>query len=412
MAKWQWIYSQLTQKLWLRASLFCLAGVVSALAGALFGDTMPEDITRKIGATAVDDILNIIASSMLAVTTFSLSIMVAAYASAASSATPRASRLLLSDRRSQNALSTFIGSFLYSLVGIVALKMEVYGDAGRLILFATTVAVIIFVVVTLLRWIEYLSNLGRVGHTINTVEKAAARVLDAYRRQPALGGVAERGFTPTPSHAVITHDTIGYLQYVDAARLSKAAELSGHPVHIVSRPGAFNDGRRPLAYIAASAGADIVGICREAFVFHDDRSFDQDPRYGIIVLSEIASRALSPAINDPGTAIDVIGTQLRLLAMLDDAKAEDPLYQNVFAPPVDLRDFFEDAFMAIARDGAGMVEVGIRLQKSLRMLAEMPHAGFAPHASALSHYAARLAAKALPLEDNKAAIEALVFDPK
>ena len=36
------------------------------------------------------------------------------------------------------------------------------------------------------------------------------------------------------------------------------------------------------------------------FVIGGSRVFDQDPRFGLLVLSEIASRALSPAVNDPG----------------------------------------------------------------------------------------------------------------
>lgn len=51
----------------------------------------------------------------------------------------------------------------------------------------------------------------------------------------------------------------------------------------------------------------------EAFVVGDQRTFDNDPRFGLVVLAEIADRALSPAVNDPSTAIDVIGTLTRLL---------------------------------------------------------------------------------------------------
>lgn len=90
-------------------------------------------VARNIVAEAVDSILQIIANSMLAITVFSLSTMVAAYAKASAGATPRATELLLQDNTAQNALSTFIGAFLYSLVGIIALYMGVYGESGCLI---------------------------------------------------------------------------------------------------------------------------------------------------------------------------------------------------------------------------------------------------------------------------------------
>lgn len=116
-----------------------------------------------MGAEAVDNILNILASSMLAVTTFSLSIMVAAYGSATTNVTPRATRLVVEDVTTQNVLATFIGSFLFSLVGIVALNMGAYGERGRVILFIVTLVVIALIIFTLLRWIQHLTSLGRVG---------------------------------------------------------------------------------------------------------------------------------------------------------------------------------------------------------------------------------------------------------
>ena len=106
----------------------------------------------------------------------------------------------------------------------------------------------------------------------------------------------------------------------------------------------------------------------------DTRSYDQDPRFGASVLTEIASRALSPAVNDPGTAIDVINRALRVLAVWDEPVEEDDddgavLYPNVHVPPIRLEDLFDDLFTPIARDGAGIVEVGLRLQKALAILA-------------------------------------------
>ncbi|HIA0041491.1 TPA: DUF2254 family protein, partial [Escherichia coli] len=108
----------------------------------LFKSMIPESVSVKVGAEAVDNILNILASSMLAVTTFSLSIMVTAYGSATTNVTPRATRLVVEDVTTQNVLATFIGSFLFSLVGIIALNMGAYGERGRVILFIVTLVVI------------------------------------------------------------------------------------------------------------------------------------------------------------------------------------------------------------------------------------------------------------------------------
>jgi uncharacterized membrane protein len=86
------------------------------ILGILLDSYVPKSWTFELGASAVDSLLSIIASSMLAVTTFSLSTVVAAYSSATSTATPRATNLLLDDTVTQNMLATFIGAFIYAIV--------------------------------------------------------------------------------------------------------------------------------------------------------------------------------------------------------------------------------------------------------------------------------------------------------
>lgn len=140
--RWQWILRQTLKKLWFRATLFAMVAIITALLSILFRSMIPESVSVKVGAEAVDNILNILASSMLAVTTFSLSIMVTAYGSATTNVTPRATRLVVEDVTTQNVLATFIGSFLFSLVGIIALNMGAYGERGRVILFIVTLVVI------------------------------------------------------------------------------------------------------------------------------------------------------------------------------------------------------------------------------------------------------------------------------
>ena len=169
----RWATHRLTKRLWFRASLFSLLGVATALLAVVFKDFVPESLPTRIGADAVDKILGIIASSMLAVTTFSLSTMVTAYGAASSGVTPRATTLVMEDTTTQNALATFIGSFLFSLVGIIALSTGAYGEAGRVVLFAVTILVILLVIGTLLRWIDHLSRLRR--------ERAVAKVKKAAR---------------------------------------------------------------------------------------------------------------------------------------------------------------------------------------------------------------------------------------
>ena len=99
---------------------------------------------------------------MLVVATFSLSTVISAYAAASADTTPRVTELLMQDTTAQNALSTFVGGFLFSLAGLIGLSAGVYGKDGHIILFAMTILVVLVIVVTFLRWVGVLSSFGRV----------------------------------------------------------------------------------------------------------------------------------------------------------------------------------------------------------------------------------------------------------
>lgn len=407
-SRWLWILSQVTRRIWVRATLFSVLAIGTALIAIVISPYIPEDLPTKVGADAVDRILGIIASSMLAVTTFSLSTMVSAYSAATSNVTPRATRLVMEDTTTHNVLSTFVGSFLFSLVGIILLSTGAYGDRGRVVLFVVTIAVIMLIVGTLLRWIDHLSRLGRVAETTELVEGVTAEAMRARRKNPYLGGQPlgdpekEIPATARPIYCSL----IGYMQHIDTGKLSVIAGEGKGRIFVGKLPGQFSVPTVPIAWGEGIESDDQEKAIRNCFSIGDTRSYDQDPRFGASVLSEIASRALSPGINDPGTAIDVIGRAVRVLAVWSEPLAPESddgvPYPNVFVPGIELEDLFDDLFTPIARDGASVVEVAIRLQKALRDLASLdPKGRYAENARRHSRLALERAECGLKIDDDK-----------
>lgn len=402
-SRWRFVLRQFSRRLWVRASAIGAIGVLAAVLATVAERFIPFDIPGSINPESVDTILNIIASSMLAVTTFSLSAMTSAYGSATSNVTPRATKLLIEDTVTQNVLSTFVGSFLYGIVGIVVLQTGAYGDKGRVILFVVTIGVIALIVFQLMRWIDHLTRLGRVGETTSRVEDAALHAIQARRQNPYLGG--------SPSFCSKTADfssmspvragVVGYVQHMDMQALSGLAERINGDIHVVVNPGAFVYRDSILAYRDGSQASpdkdeDPDDALRHAITIGNERNFEQDPRFGLVVLSETAQRALSPAINDPGTAIDVIGRVTRLLSRwADPIEDQAPEFPRVFILGLAAEDLFEDAFMTIARDAATQVEVHLRLQKSLAALARLGSAEFRAAARRQAALAMSRAEKAL-----------------
>lgn len=136
---------------------------------------IPASTVLNISIDTLGSLLDIIASSMLAVTTFSLSIMVAAFASASSSGTPRAYSLMMSDDNTRLAISSFISAFIYAVIAKIALGLEYYGPSGRFVLFISTILVLMYLIYTLIHWVQTLSKLGNLTTTIDKIETAAKR---------------------------------------------------------------------------------------------------------------------------------------------------------------------------------------------------------------------------------------------
>lgn len=378
-SKWRWWLNQVVRRIWFRATLFSILGVATALIAVAVSPYIPRELPTKIGADAVDKILGIIASSMLTVTTFSLSTMVSAYSAATTNVTPRATKLVMEDSTTQNVLATFVGSFLFSLVGIIALTTGAYGDQGRVILFVVTLGVIILIIVTLLRWIDHLSRLGRVTETIERVERATTEALEAWLATPFLGGHRLEENDPRAAYpnTPIRRDEVGYVQHVDAGVLFEIAEEFDLQIALVATAGKLVAPTIALAWIVGDAPEEVQKRVASAFTIGDVRSYDQDPRFGAAVMAEIASRALSQAVNDPGTAIDVISRAIRILAIWDKQPTDQEIiYPRLYVAPLRLEDLFDDLFVPIARDGASILEVALRLQKAFLTLSQFGKAKF------------------------------------
>lgn len=401
------VLRHLRERLWIKPLIVCVLSIGAVFLAKLMDTTELARFVPEITKESTETLLKIMASSMLMMATFAVASMVAAYASASRTATPRSIPLIIADDLSQNALSAFIGAFIYSLVALVALMNGIYGGRGsRFILFSLTILVLVVVIITFIRWVDNIARLGRVGHTIDKVEATAAEAIRKRLSAPRLGGVAV--FSPPEGSRAVFGKTIGYVQHVDTAALQKRAVQSHLRIVVAALPGTFCTPNRPVAWVILEASGSLSDEDAEAvaatFEIGSSRVFEQDPRFGLLVLSEIASRALSPAINDPGTAIVVTGTFVRLFVLWNEyGKADDVSrveFDRVAVPELSMADMFDDAFTGIARDGASSVEVVVRLLKALEALAASEDAAMRDNALRHAGLALVRAEKALKISDD------------
>lgn len=411
------ILKHFRERLWVKPLIVCVLSCATVFLANLVDTSELGRFLPNVTEESTETLLKIMASSMLMMATFAVASMVAAYSSASRTATPRSFSLIITDDVSQNALSVFIGAFIYSVVALIAMMNGLYAGRDRhFILFSLTGTVLALVIFTFIRWVDNIARLGRLEHTIAMVETAAAKAIRKRQTAPRLGGVAAFG-PPDAGRAVF--GAIGYVQRVDIAALQALAVQSQLRIVVAALPGTFSAPNRPVAWVSRDASGSVSDEDAEAtaaaFSIGGARDFDQDPRFGLLVLSEIASRALSPAVNDPGTAIGVTGTLVRLFVLWNESGKADDIntvqFDRVAVPELSMADMFDDAFTGIARDGAGNVEVVTRLLKALESLAVIGNVTMRDNALRHARLAMLRSENAMQIPDDLRAIrEATKFE--
>ncbi|HEA53346.1 hypothetical protein LCGC14_0627050 [marine sediment metagenome] len=417
----RFVFSRIKERLWVKPLMLSGLSVGGAFIAKLADNLGFSGVFPEVSLESVESLLSIMASSMMVIATFAVGSMVAAYASASASATPRSIPLVIADDVTQNALSAFIGAFIFSIVSLIAIQNQMFDSAGRFAIFALTLLVFAIVVITFVRWVDRIARLGRVVNTIEQVEKAAGDALDRRRHAPTLGALTVSPRQAEGKGLPVYSPTVGYVQHIDLETLQSHAEALKCHATVTALPGTFVCAGRPLLRIDEGLDELLEGSDEEsqafkpdafasAFTINPNRTFDDDPRFGLLALSEIADKALSPAINDPGTAINVIGALVRLFTLWQSPREENALqkitYDRVSIPELVIEDMFDDAFTAIARDGAGLVEVSIRLQKAFCALAETGDDAMITAAKKHSRMALDRSKHALSLQDDIDAVVA------
>jgi uncharacterized membrane protein len=228
--------------------------------------------------------------------------------------------------------------------------------------------VVLIIVVALLRWISHLITFGMMSDTLDRAEAAARKSLQNRSGRPCLDAALLEGAIPPNAHG-IRAGASGYVRHMDVHGLQDLAAKHDATLWCDVEPGDFVYSGQTIIYVEGTRPDDkLQQSLRAGITIGPERNYDQDPRFGLVVLSEIGSRALSPAVNDPGTAIDVLVRLVRVLEHWKPVEPDTASCERVRMRPLREEQMLDDAFHAIARDGAGNIEVQHRLHNALRAL--------------------------------------------
>ena len=397
---------RIRDSLWFAPATAAIGAIAICILAYLIGRTWQPGISIDISEDTLITVLALFASSMLTVATFSLSAIITSASNVAASTTPRASMQVVTDARGRVAISSFVAAFVYSVISILGLVALRFGRLGRLSLFVGLIVIFTVVLVSFITWVDRVLQLGRQQHAVASLLEHATRAATPSAIS-TFGGRPWDGSVPDGAVAVFD-DRVGRVTRLDVAAAQAAAEAAGVSVILPVRPGDTVEPSRPVAWVVAdgSPGDEVVASVRRAVEVDRFRGPD-DVRFHLVVLAETADRALSPGVNDPGTAIVVLDQLLAFFVVYRERFAEvDGLAEcpDVLVARLTADELVRDAFGPIARDGASMVEVGVRLQKVLASLVRLGPPELAAAAARMSSTALAFSRDALVLAEHREAV--------
>jgi uncharacterized membrane protein len=139
-----------------------------------------------------------------------------------------------------------------------------------------------------------------------------------------------------PFETPVTSATSGYIRFIDTKRLAALAKTYRVKIQVLRRVGHFVPAHVPLMMVSKGERLSHEGraALRGAFDFGPSRTLQQDVEFGVLQIVDIALRAISPAVNDPSTAISCVDQLSRILIRF---ASRDPPESRLYNPPGVLR---------------------------------------------------------------------------
>jgi uncharacterized membrane protein len=277
---------------------------------------------------------------------------------------------LLRDNVVRYTVGLFVFTLVFAIMALNRLDTKVHD-----IVSLVTACLGIACIAAFLFLIDYAARLLRPVSIVAHVGDEGLEVIKSVYPNAATDAPDVGGASPLPTEAparVVQHfSPSGIVLAVDLDTLLLEARRRGGVVEFVPQVGDFVAAEEPLFALYGGAAAIDDHRLRAAVAFGSERTLEQDPLFAFRIIVDIALKALSPAINDPTTAVLAIDQVHRLLRAVGKRELRDEtIRDNAGHPRViyrtpDWEDFVHVACVEIRACGAGNVQIARRLRAML-----------------------------------------------
>ena len=363
-------------------------GSVILVQGLLWIDAQLTDqslpVVLETTVESARSVFGAIAGGLITSITLVLSMMLVAVQLASSQFSPRTLRNWLGNRTVQHAVGFVLGTTVFCLLALRSTRS--FGEDEDAVVPHLTVMVAVALgvlsLVAVVHTVDHITHSLQVGSIADRVATETIDVIErVYRNEPTSiqvgvesGALRADGTIEVPiGAAALEASDSGWVQQIDDDMVFNS--IPEHSTgYLTAAVGSFVTNRSPIMWIAP-APTDAVS-CRDALLqaiaVGDSRTMQQDIEFGIIQLTDIAVRALSPGVNDPSTATDVIVHLGNVMTALWERPALSTTHRSGTRTLVRVRPthaaLLDRAFTPIIHYGSTDRQVTIALQRVIDLL--------------------------------------------
>jgi uncharacterized membrane protein len=311
-----------------------------------------------------------IASSIMTVVSIVFAMLLMTLTLASTQFSPRILVSFVRDRSTQWTLGIFLGTFSFCMAALPAVRSPPH----PFVPVATVMAAMLLALLCvgwLIFFINHISRSINVNHIVDRIARETELVIDELMPHPR--GPYELGRHAAPireaRERVIINRRSGYIRFVDVPYLVDCAKSYGVQIVLERRVGHFVPAGIPMMRVSEAGRVTPERETRlvAAFDIGPVRTMQQDVEFGIIQVVDIALRAISPAVNDPTTAINCIDQLCRIVIHWASREPPQtylhgpPHVLRVVVPWIDFDALMDTAFEQIRHYSESDVAVSLRL---------------------------------------------------
>ncbi|PSL40969.1 putative membrane protein [Planomicrobium soli] len=331
------------EKFWMTPAIFSVSAVILSV-GFFYVDLLLIDEYKEyipsILLTNVDlakNIMGTLSGALLTMSTFTFSTILVVLTMYSSQFSPRALKNFVHDKVTWRVLGVFLGGFIYNTLSLLFMRQHLYTHD----VISTFVGILIafYCLAAFTYFIHYIATTVQVTKLIETLIQETEEVISHFKNLQENKVVISDSshWSPNGEKEIVLAENEGYLQFLALEKLIDYAEEHGLEIQIEAAIGEFV--YKGMQIMQIYAKEEIEFKLDSCYLIGNERVTEQDISYSLQKLVEIALRAISPGINDPNTANDIIVRLGGLLGKIGHLETGDLVLANKEGAPLVLYRF-------------------------------------------------------------------------